>query len=512
MTQTRPSDHLFSRSTVDHYAVAVTAALDALTDRVRVVRRPRSGAAQADLQALVDGVDLDAPLGDTFSALRETSRLYLEHAVWFHEPGYVAHLNCPVAVPALAADLMASAVNTSVDTYDQSTTATLMERRLLGWAAGRVGWARGADGVFTSGGTQSNLHALLLAREEALVRAGGARVDELRPARLRILATDQGHFSVVKAARLLGMGGDAVVTVPTDDAHRMDPVALRRVLDEVAAAGDVVVAVVATAGTTDLGAIDPLPEVADACATHGAWLHVDAAYGCGLLVSRRRRHLLDGIERADSVTVDFHKSFFQPVASSAVLVRDETVLRHGTHHADYLNPRGDRAPNQVDHSLQTTRRFDALKLWVTLRAMGADAIGDAFDTCCDLATAVYEELLGADDVELHSHPTLSTVLLRWRPVSPDGPLDESSTDRLVGAVRDRLFEDGEAQVARTVITGRPWLKLTLLNPATTTADVREVLARVREAGEDLLGGGTTGRLPRNGQALDVDPAVQQVLA
>ncbi|RBY97659.1 decarboxylase [Blastococcus sp. TF02-8] len=484
MTEHQPTTHLFSGATVDHYAAVVTAALGALTDRVRVVRRPRSGAPQEDLAELVDGIDLDAPLGDTFSALKETSRLYLEHAVWFHEPGYVAHLNCPVAIPALAADLLASAVNTSVDTYDQSTTATLMERRLIAWAAGRAGLGPLADGVFTSGGTQSNLHALLLARDETLAALPGGRLPG--GARLRILATDQAHFSVVKAARLLGLGGDAVVTVPTDGHHRMDLAGLRRTVAAVRAAGDVVMAVSTTAGTTDLGRIDPLPAVADVCAEAGVWLHVDAAYGGGLLVSRRNRHLVDGIERADSVTVDFHKTFFQPVASSAVLVRDGATLRHGTHHADYLNPRGERAPNQVDRSLQTTRRFDALKLWVTLRAMGADAIGEAFDACLDLAAGVHAELAGDADFEVHSAPTLSTVLFRYRPAGPDGALDPVEADRLVAGIRERLFDEGEAVVARTVVDGRPWLKFTLLNPGTTRADVRAVVGLVREAGDDLL--------------------------
>ncbi|MCZ2836219.1 pyridoxal phosphate-dependent decarboxylase family protein [Modestobacter sp. VKM Ac-2985] len=488
MTEHTPTAHLFSGSTVDHYAAVVTAALGALTDRVRVVRRPRSGAPQQDLEELVAGVDLDAPLGDTFSALKETSRLYLEHAVWFHEPGYVAHLNCPVAIPALAADLLASAVNTSVDTYDQSTTATLIERRLIAWAADRAGLGPDADGVFTSGGTQSNLHALLLARDEALAALPGG---VLAPgARLRVLATDQAHFSVGKAARLLGLGADAVLPVATDARHRMDPAALRQVAAGVRAAGDVVMAVSVTAGTTDLGRIDPLSAVADVCAEIGAWLHVDAAYGGGLLVSRRRRDLLDGIERADSVTVDFHKTFFQPVASSAVLVRDAATLRHVTHHAAYLNPRGERAPNQVDRSLQTTRRFDALKLWVTLRAMGADAIGAAFDACLDLAVQVHEDLCADPDIEVHSEPTLSTVLFRHRPLGPDGPLDPAAADQLVAGIRERLFEEGEAVVARTVIDGRPWLKLTLLNPATTRADVRAVVELVRAAGEDLLAGST----------------------
>ena len=147
-------------------------------------------------------------------------------------------------------------------------------------------------------------------------------------------------------------------------------------------------AVVATAGTTDFGAIDPLTAVAGLCAAYGAWLHVDAAYGGGLLASPTRRHLLDGIEHADSVTVDYHKTWFQPVSSSALLVRDGRHLGHVTWHADYLNPKDAEHPNQVDKSLQTTRRFDALKLWLTLRIMGPDTIGGYVDDVIDLAAEV----------------------------------------------------------------------------------------------------------------------------
>src|SRR6185312_9431768 len=138
--------------------------------------------------------------------------------------------------------------------------------------------------------------------------------------------------------KLLGLGADAVRPVATDDDGRMRPAALATELRRATDEGATVMAVVATAGTTDFGSIDPLPAIADLCAAHDVWLHVDAAYGCGLLVSPTRRHLLDGIDRADSVTVDFHKSFFQPVSSSAVLVRESRVLRHVTYHADYLNP------------------------------------------------------------------------------------------------------------------------------------------------------------------------------
>jgi glutamate/tyrosine decarboxylase-like PLP-dependent enzyme len=235
---------------------------------------------------------------------------------------------------------------------------------------------------------------------------------------------------------------------------------------------------VATAGTTDFGAIDPLPEVADLCRSFGTWLHVDAAYGGGLLASERLRPRLAGIERADSVTIDFHKTWFQPVSSSALLVRDGASLRHVTWRADYLNPRvahGPQPPDQVDKSLQTTRRFDALKLWLTLRVMGADAIGAYVEHVVDLATQVAREVSDHPDLELAAEPTLSTVVLRHRV----GLTDE---------IRARLHAGGRAMVAATTVDGERWLKLTLLNPAATLDDLRSVLDLVVDAGRELDAG------------------------
>ena len=352
---------LLSSLTADHYATLLRSTTRLIADRVAAVRQPSSGASRAELQQLVDDVDLDAAGLGSEAAVQELGRLFLPHAVWFHDPAYAAHLNCPVALPAVAAEAVLAAVNPSVDTYDQSTIGTLMERRLVDWTARRIGFT-GGDGIFTSGGTQSNLQALLLAREHALLRQPElTRADGLP--RLRILATASSHFSVVKAALLLGLGEDAVIEVGDDGAGRMDPAALDAALTEVRAQGGVPMVVVATAGTTDRGVIDPIGAVADRCERVGVWLHVDAAYGCGLLVSRRRRALLDGIERAHSVTVDYHKSFFQPVSSSAVIIRDPAAFAPTVWHADYLNPRQDaraQPGRQVAADHPPVRRAEAV--------------------------------------------------------------------------------------------------------------------------------------------------------
>ncbi|MFV2010397.1 MULTISPECIES: pyridoxal phosphate-dependent decarboxylase family protein [unclassified Micromonospora] len=472
--------HLFGRHTVDTYVSSIDRTAAVLADRVRAVRQPYSGDAVAPLQAKVDSVDLDAPLGTTDAALDEVAGLYLDHAVWFHEPTYLAHLNCPVAIPALNAELLLAAVNTSVDTWDQSTTGTLIERRLIAWTAERIGFGPTADGVFTSGGTQSNLHGLLLAREDRLVRADADRATMLP--RLRVLATAESHFSVSKSAGLLGLAADAVVPVATDGTGRMDPVALDAEINRLLDQDLVPMAVVATAGTTDRGCVDPLAAIGTVCRDRAVWLHVDAAYGCGLLISTRHRHLLDGIAAADSVTVDFHKSFFQPISSSAIIVRNAPTMRRVAVHADYLNPRTATVPNQVDKSLQTTRRLDALKLWMTLRAIGADQLGEMFDQVVDLAQQAYGLLRECDDFELVMRPVLSTVLFRYRP----DWLPVQDCDRLLPRLRARLFADGTAIIAGTVVDGHYWLKFTLLNPNTTVEDLRTVIGLIRRTGQELL--------------------------
>ncbi|MGW7366265.1 pyridoxal phosphate-dependent decarboxylase family protein [Streptomyces sp. NPDC054841] len=470
--------HLLNDTTAERYRRSVTEGVERVANKLATTRQPFTGVTPDELAPTIAGVDLDQPLGDASAALDELEQVYLRDAVYFHHPRYLGHLNCPVVIPAVVGEAVLSAVNSSLDTWDQSAGGTLIERRLIDWTAGRIGLGPAADGVFTSGGTQSNLQAMLLAREEA-------KTDDL--SKLRIFASECSHFSVQKSATLLGLGRDAVVSVPVDGERRMQTVALAAELAKCRRDGLTPMAVVATAGTTDFGSIDPLPEIAGLCDQYGAWMHVDAAYGCGLLASPTRRHRLEGIEHADSVTVDYHKSFFQPVSSSAVLVRDGATLRHATYHADYLNPRRtveERIPNQVDKSLQTTRRFDALKLWMTLRVMGADGVGQLFDEVCDLAEEGWQLLAGDPRYDVVVEPRLSTLVFRYIPEHVTSPAE---IDRANLHARKALFASGEAVVAGTRVDGRQYLKFTLLNPETTVQDIAAVLDLIAGHAEQYLG-------------------------
>ncbi|AQS69467.1 lysine decarboxylase DesA [Streptomyces pactum] len=470
--------HLLNDTTAEQYRRSVTEGVERVAAKLATTDRPFTGVTVDALSPRIDEIDLDKPLHDTAAVLDELEDVYLRDAVYFHHPRYLAHLNCPVVIPAVLGEAVLSAVNSSLDTWDQSAGGTLIERKLIDWTTARIGLGPAADGVFTSGGTQSNLQALLLAREEA-------KTEDF--ADLRVFTSEVSHFSVQKSAKLLGLGPDAVVTIPVGPDKRMRTVALARELERCAEDGLVPMAVVATGGTTDFGSIDPLPEIAGLCEQYGVWMHVDAAYGCGLLASLKYRDRLTGIERADSVTVDYHKSFFQPVSSSAVLVRDAATLRHATYHAEYLNPRRmvrERIPNQVDKSLQTTRRFDALKLWMTLRVMGADGIGQLFDEVCDLAAEGWKLLAADPRFDVVVEPSLSTLVFRCIPAAVTDPAE---IDRANLYARKALFASGDAVVAGTKVAGRHYLKFTLLNPETTTADIAAVLDLIAGHAEQYLG-------------------------
>ncbi|MFF4348763.1 lysine decarboxylase DesA [Streptomyces sp. NPDC001530] len=478
--------HLLNDTTAERYRRSVTEGIERVAAKLATTDRPFSGVTVDALAPRIERIDLDQPLHDTTAVLDELEEVYLRDAVYFHHPRYLAHLNCPVVIPAVLGEAVLSAVNSSLDTWDQSAGGTLIERKLIDWTNERIGLGPAADGVFTSGGSQSNLQALLLAREEAKPgQAGWEAGDSL--AALRVFASEVSHFSVKKSAKLLGLSANSVVSIPVDHDKRMQTVALAHELDRCKRDGLVPMAVVATAGTTDFGSIDPLHEIAELCAQFGAWMHVDAAYGCGLLTSLKNRDRLDGIERADSVTVDYHKSFFQPVSSSAVLVRDASTLRHATYHAEYLNPRRmvqERIPNQVDKSLQTTRRFDALKLWMTLRVMGADGIGQLFDEVCDLAEEGWKLLAADPRFDVVVEPSLSTLVFRYIPAAVTDPAE---IDRANLYARKALFASGDAVVAGTKVGARHYLKFTLLNPETTADDIAAVLDLIAGHAEQYLG-------------------------
>lgn len=364
-------------------------------------------------------------------------------------PLCAAHLHCPPLAVATAADLAASALNPSLDSWDQAPAASELEvlvaRELAELAAG--GGGTPPDALVTTGGTESNQLALLLARET-------------HPG-IRLIHAANAHHSLPRAAWLLGLPDPVVVPAPSGTPA---PAALDEALTRLP--GPHLVA--ATAGTTDAGLIDPLPEIAALCARHGARLHIDAAYGGGLLFSDRHRHKLAGLDAAATVTLDLHKLGWQPVAAGLLTVRNPHDLTALHQHADYLNADDDTEaglPDLLARSLRTTRRPDILKIAVTLRTLGRKGIGRLVDQVCERAAEFADLVDKSPRFELYDRPTISTVVFRPR----------TAPDDTVAAVRRRLITDGRAVIGRARLDGRLWLKVTLLNPHTRPDDLAALL-------------------------------------
>lgn len=368
------------------------------------------------------------------------------------EPLCAAHLHGPPLALAAAADLAASALNPSLDSWDQAPAASAVESEVTATLAHEIYPHRATpDALVTTGGTESNQLALLLARE----RLHGCHV----------VQGANAHHSITRAAWLLGLPEPVVVPAPNGT---IDPAAL----DDALGGLHGPVLVTATAGTTDSGQIDPLTEIADLCDTHGAELHIDAAYGGPLLFSAAHRHKLRGLDRAHSVTVDLHKLGWQPVAAGLLAVPEHRRLDPLQHRAEYLNADDDTdagLPDLLGRSLRTTRRPDALKIAVTLKALGRDGLADLVDRVCALAEEFADLIDAHPGFELYDRPTISTVL--FRPTDTD--------DRQLAHIRRTLLEQGRAVLGRARPDGgRRWFKATLLNPHTRPGDLAALLKLV----------------------------------
>jgi L-2,4-diaminobutyrate decarboxylase len=471
------------------YTQAIADAQSAVLAHFASLERPFSGASPRALEQRFARFDPCPEEGEALDAvLRWAGEYVLADAIAVSHPLAMAHLHCAPMIPALAAEVMLSAANASMDSWDQAPAPSHLEQRVVEWLAQRFGLGEHADGVFTSGGTQSNFMGLLLARDRHCARAFGVSVQRCglpaEAARLRVLCSSVAHFSVQQSAAILGLGHDAVVPIPVDAAQRMEVHALDATMQALRRRGLEPMAVVATAGTTDFGSIDPMDAVADVAARERAWLHVDAAYGGALVLSDRLRDRLAGIARADSVAVDFHKLFWQPISASALLVRDRASWEVLRLHADYLNPADAEAEGVLDlvtKSIQTTRRFDALKLVVSLRVLGRRRFAALVEDTVDLAQAVAQRIADDPWLVLVAPATINAVVFRC--VGPGWSDDDS--DRINAQVRAELLHSGHAVIGRTRVAGRTCLKLTLLNPGIGIAALERLLADVKAAAARL---------------------------
>lgn len=371
-------------------------------------------------------------------------------------------------------DLLAHSydINLAID----SRAASELERQTLRWLGAFVGFPVGG-GAFTSGGTISNITALAAARERALPGSRKSGLMNVRPA---IYCSSEVHYSVRRGVELLGLGSDCIRAIPIDANHRMQSALLAESLERDLRDGVTPIAVIATAGTTLTGAIDPINEIADICQEHGVWLHIDGAYGLPAAGVLAKNPAFSGIERADSVSVDAHKWMFVPKACSALMVRDRSaLLATFSHNESYMLHDGENG-NAVDETLEYSRPLRALKLWLAFKTHGASEFREAIAANLDQAQALYDAAKADPRFEvLPFRPELSVTPVRY---------GKDTSDEFQTLLVQKLQEDGRVFVSAAEIEGRIWMRPCFTNFRTSEEDalsLLEVAADVAKSMHDI---------------------------
>jgi glutamate/tyrosine decarboxylase-like PLP-dependent enzyme len=392
--------------------------------------------------------------------LREVTEKLLPYSTHVGHPGYFGLITpSPTPIGALA-DLIASVLNQNPGIYSIGPAAVAVERRTVRWLADLVGFGDQDGGNLTSGGTMANFIALKLARDWA--SGDRAQRDGVR-GRWAVYTSEERHVSVDKAVDAVGLGRSALRALPTDDAYRVRLDALEAAIGEDRRAGIRPLCIVGMFGTTNLGAVDDVRALRAIADREGMWLHADAAYGGGMLLSERRPMRDMGLELADSVTLDPHKWFYAPLDAGAVLVRDERRLAasFGLRPA-YLSDMPARADERYQYYLrgfEQSRRFRALKVWMSFKRYGARTIARWIDANVAQAEHLYELVLARPEFEAATRPMMSAVGIRYRGAGTSG----ADLDSLHLRVARRVQSGGQFWISTTELKGRTWFRVNPVN-------------------------------------------------
>ncbi|MNW35397.1 L-2,4-diaminobutyrate decarboxylase [compost metagenome] len=405
------------------------------------------------------------------------SNVYNHQAIMQH-PRCFAFIPSPVSLLSWLGDIMTSAYNPHAGSWLQSSAASFIEKEVIGWMCDLAGYSEISGGLFTSGGSISNLTALAAARH--------VKLSEKEYTNGTAYVSSQTHSSVTKGLRILGFRTDQIRRIPSDDCFRMDMVALEKAVVADRKAGKKPFAVIATAGTTNTGSIDPLNEIADLCERHNIWLHVDGAYGASVLVSSKHNHLLEGISRADSISWDAHKWLMQTYGCSALLVKDRKHLRSCFSTAsEYLKDAttDEEEMNYWDLGIELTRPARSLKLWLTMQVLGIDVVGAVIDHGFRLAEWAEDEIKQHNHWEIISPAQLAIINFRYAPPG----LSDKQQDSFNKRISQDVLKSGYASVLTTEINGRTVLRICAIHPNTTEEEMRSTIRLVSQIARNLNG-------------------------
>jgi L-2,4-diaminobutyrate decarboxylase len=445
-----------------------------------------------------------APVGASPSAavIEEFRTRLAPHQLNAWHPRTLSYFTPPPLPMSIAGELLAQFTNQGIDVWHAGPSGAFVEEEVGHWLCDLVGYGPESFGILTSGGVMANLMAMTVARDIGLRRVLGLG-DPPRGRHLdgaRVYASEQTHFSIARALDELGFPPDTLHLVPADERFRLRGEPVARAISEDRAAGLAPWAISAVAGSTNTGSVDLTEELADVAEREGLWLHVDAAYGGGALLSARDRSRLPGLHRADSITIDPHKWFFQAYDIGGLLVRRGDDLLTTYHHSPEYYRGGETWPsdeqpadeeaaqlNYYQRSLEGTRRWRALKLWLSWKHLGTEGLGRLVEANDDLAAHLARRCAEADDFEaLPPEPELSVVCFRHLPgeAAVAARLDPATLDAHQDRLAAALIESGDAWLGTTRLRGSTWLRAGIVNYLATETDIDRILDDLRRLASD----------------------------
>ena len=441
-------------------------------------KSPSLGGARREMETLFREVipETGRPAGEV---LDRVARDVFSHVKYLTHPRFFPFIASPSNFVSVMADALAAGFNTFAGTWYGGAAAAEIEMVVIDWLRAEFGMPEGAGGLFTSGGSAANLIGLAAARQAKLDNATAGAM---------IYASDQTHTAIERSLKILGFAPEQYRKLATDDGLRLDMEALKTAVAEDRAAGRRPFCVVATPGTINSGAIDPLNDLADFCAEQGLWLHADGAFGAGAAFCGRGKRLLDGLGRVDSLSFDPHKWLFQPLEMGCAMLREPRYLRLAFDvRPEYLRDvfRDEEEVNFCDYGFQLTRSFRALKLWMSLQVFGREAFAAAVEHGFQLAEYAEKILRAMPGWAIVTRAQMATITFRAEPPGLSDAAIDAHNDKIAAMIR----ADDFALAHTTLIRGRPVLRICMINPRTTDDDVRRSLARWDAFNQEILDAG-----------------------
>ncbi|PKP02405.1 MAG: pyridoxal-dependent decarboxylase [Bacteroidetes bacterium HGW-Bacteroidetes-9] len=408
--------------------------------------------------------------------LQDFYNTLIDQSNHIHHPRYMGHQVVPPAPVSALTEMLEALLNNGMAIYEMGPAATAIERVVIRWLARHVGLPENADGLLTSGGSAGNLTCLLAARQAMCgynIWEEGTQADNS----LAFLVSEEAHYSVSRAAHIMGWGDKGVVKVPVNSRMQLDTSKLKDTLEKARADGLNVIALVGNACSTSTGTYDPINEMADFAEANGLWFHVDGAHGGAAVMTEKYNHLTKGIERADSLVIDFHKMMLTPALTTAVLFKNgQHSFETFAQKAEYLLSNNTIKPwyDGAGRSLECTKKMLGVKVYTMIRFYGDQLFSDYITTTYDLGQTLAGMILGEKGFELAVKPDGNIVCFRYRPESYIGDINQLTT-----SIRKNLLDDASFYVVQTTVRNEVYLRVSLMNPFTTHDDLETLITLIK---------------------------------